>query len=94
MEGASEEEDSGILITSENFVLLPLFFVEAILRSDYLTLTEELLWDRCIVWAKHQFDKEHSTGGLQDGLFFKKKGGGATPGENIPFFSFFVRAGT
>ncbi len=48
------------LIIYENFKLLPLSFVQVLLRSDELTLTEEILWDRCILWAKHQFEKDHS----------------------------------
>ncbi len=78
-----------ILITSDNFALLPLFFLEATLRSDLLTLTEEILWDRCIVWAKYQFDREHSIEGLQDGLFFMlPMGGGGGWGATFHFFLF------
>ncbi len=48
------------LIIYENFKLLPFSFVEVLLGSDELILTEEILWDKCILWAKYQFQSEHN----------------------------------
>ncbi len=48
------------LILYPNFKLLPLSVVKLSLKSDDLTLTEEILWKRSIFWAKHQFERENS----------------------------------
>ncbi len=48
-------------ITYSNFKLLPLRYVQVLLGSDDLTLTEEVLWTNCILWATYQFEKENGT---------------------------------
>ncbi len=47
-------------ITSPNFKLLPLRYVQVLLASDDLTITEEIIWEACIIWSKHQFEKKNS----------------------------------
>ncbi len=49
-----------LLYNLPNFKLLPFITLKAILRSDYLSLTEEAIWDNCLLWAKHQFDVQNS----------------------------------
>ncbi len=47
-------------ITSPNFKLLPFITIKEILRSNSLTLTEEVIWDNCLIWAKYQFEIHQS----------------------------------
>ncbi len=49
-----------LLITSRQFRLLPFIMVKAILRNNKLTLTEEIIWDNCLKWAKYQFERDNS----------------------------------
>ncbi len=53
-------------ITSHNFKLLPFVLIEPILRCDKLTLTEEVIWDASVLWAKYQFEKANSASSLSN----------------------------
>ncbi len=47
-------------ISSGNFKLLPMVIIQRILGRDDLTLTEEILWDNCVAWAKYRHEKSDS----------------------------------
>ncbi len=78
-------------ITSPNFKLLPYVLIEAILRSNELCLTEEVLWDSCVLWAKYQFEKANSVSNPLDDESMENETEERKEGElPSPFFSFFV----
>ncbi len=66
----NNKENWSKLIIYRNFKLLPLSLVQVLLESDDLTRTEEVLWDNAVLWAKYQFEKDHSMPSVEEGGWF------------------------
>ncbi len=47
------------LMNSTHFNEFPLPILKLVLESDDLTIIEEGIWDRCILWAKYQFETKN-----------------------------------
>ena len=43
-------------LKSKNFKYLPFSMIEAILKSDILHIKEEIIWQKCVQWAKFRSD--------------------------------------
>ncbi len=55
------------VIKSDAFSTLPYFLVESLVKSDDLKVKEEIIWEKCVAWAKYAVEqkseeKEDETG--------------------------------